>query len=62
MNIGDVLTVSYEEKTSNLYIFAIDEEKNPAYTVYRLMNVGDQHLLSLPVINFLKMPARNFRF
>ena len=45
MNIGDVLTVSYEGKISDLHIFAIDEEKNQSYIVYRLMNVGEQHLL-----------------
>ena len=45
MIIGDVVTVSYEGRTSNLNVFAIDEEKNPSYTVYRLINQGEQHLL-----------------
>ena len=45
MIIGDVLTVSYEGRTSELNVFAIDEEKNRSYIIYRLMNQGEQHLL-----------------
>lgn len=45
MIIGDVVTVSYEGRTSNLNVFAIEEEKNTSYIIYHVMNQGEQHLL-----------------
>ena len=45
MIIGDVVTVSYEGRTSNLNVFASEEDKNASYIIYHIMNQGEQHLL-----------------